>query len=91
MYDYGDDVEGVFLHELGHAAIGLNHPRWAGSKPDQRVMYVGDFDTSPVGFELTHLDADGQNPTLIADLWPGKTSSVPRGLVRFGDRQCARR
>ena len=44
VYDFGDDVEGVFLHELGHAAIGLNHPRWAGSNPDQRVMYVGDFD-----------------------------------------------
>lgn len=42
--NYGDDVEGLFLHELGHAAIGLNHPRWAGEDPDQRVMYVGDFD-----------------------------------------------
>jgi hypothetical protein len=42
-YLYGDDVEGLFLHELGHAAIGLNHPRWAGENPDQRVMYVGDW------------------------------------------------
>ncbi len=42
-FQYGDDVEGLFLHELGHAAIGLNHPKWAGEDPDQRVMYVGDF------------------------------------------------
>lgn len=42
VFRYGDDVEGVFLHELGHAAIGLNHPRWAGETPDQRMMYVGD-------------------------------------------------
>ncbi len=43
VYNYGDDVEGLFLHELGHAAIGLDHPRWAGDNPDQRVMYVGDW------------------------------------------------
>ncbi|MFO0790149.1 MAG: hypothetical protein U0805_11900 [Pirellulales bacterium] len=42
VYNFGDDVEGVFLHELGHAAIGLNHPRWAGEDPDRRMMYVGD-------------------------------------------------
>ncbi len=39
----GNDVENLFLHELGHAAIGLGHPPWAGESPDQRVMYVGDF------------------------------------------------
>ncbi len=42
-FNYGDDLEGLFLHELGHAAIGLNHPKWAGENPDQRVMYVGDW------------------------------------------------
>lgn len=42
VFRYGDDVEGVFLHELGHAAMGLHHPRWAGENPDQRMMYVGD-------------------------------------------------
>jgi hypothetical protein len=42
-FQYGDDLEGLFLHELGHAAIGLNHPRWAGENPDTRVMYVGDW------------------------------------------------
>lgn len=41
--NYGDDLEGLFLHELGHAAIGLNHPKWAGENPDRRLMYVGDF------------------------------------------------
>jgi hypothetical protein len=46
VFRYGDDVEGLFLHELGHAAIGLNHPRWAGETPDQRMMYVGD-NTAP--------------------------------------------
>jgi hypothetical protein len=44
VYHFGDDVEGLFLHELGHAAIGLNHPRWAGQNPDRRLMYVGDED-----------------------------------------------
>jgi hypothetical protein len=43
VYNFGDDVEGLFVHELGHAAIGLNHPRWAGETPDQRMMYTGDF------------------------------------------------
>ena len=42
VFNYGDDVEGLFTHELGHAAIGLNHPRWAGENPDQRMMYTGD-------------------------------------------------
>ncbi len=46
VFNFGDDVEGVFLHELGHAAIGLNHPRWAGDNPDRRVMYVGDNQAS---------------------------------------------
>lgn len=43
VFQYGDDLEGLILHELGHAAIGLNHPRWAGENPDTRVMYVGDW------------------------------------------------
>jgi hypothetical protein len=42
-YTFGNDVEELFLHELGHAAIGLGHPPWDGAVPDQRVMYVGDF------------------------------------------------
>jgi hypothetical protein len=46
-FNYGDDLEGLLLHELGHAAIGLNHPRWAGEDPDQRVMYVGDDPPAP--------------------------------------------
>lgn len=41
VYNYGDDLEGLFLHELGHAAIGLDHPGWDGENPDRRVMYVG--------------------------------------------------
>ncbi len=41
---FTNDLEGLMLHELGHAAIGLGHPAWDGvSNPDQRVMYVGDF------------------------------------------------
>jgi hypothetical protein len=33
VYDYGDDIEGLVLHELGHAAIGLNHPLvWSESR-----------------------------------------------------------
>jgi hypothetical protein len=43
VFEFGDDLEGIFLHELGHAAIGLNHPSWEGDDPDRRVMYVGDF------------------------------------------------
>lgn len=39
----GNDLEGLLLHELGHAALGLGHPPWAGENPDQRVMYVGDW------------------------------------------------
>jgi hypothetical protein len=42
VYNYGDDVQGLVTHELGHAAIGLHHPRWAGENPDRRMMYVGD-------------------------------------------------
>lgn len=46
----GNDLEGLFLHELGHAAIGLGHPGWDGEDPDQRVMYVGDFVTPGAPF-----------------------------------------
>jgi hypothetical protein len=53
VYNYGDDVEGVFLHELGHAAIGLNHPRWADENPDRRVMYVGDSTNASAPFCCT--------------------------------------
>jgi hypothetical protein len=41
---FGNDLEGLVLHELGHAAIGLGHPSWEGATPDQRVMYVGDYE-----------------------------------------------
>src|SRR5262249_29172598 len=34
---FGNDVEGLFLHELGHAAMGLGHP----SAGVGEVMYVG--------------------------------------------------
>jgi len=40
----GNDVENLFLHELGHAAIGLGHPDWVDEDPDQRVMYVTRYD-----------------------------------------------
>lgn len=40
---FTNELEGLVLHELGHAAIGLNHPRWDGEDPDRRVMYVGDL------------------------------------------------
>ena len=41
---FTNDLEGLMLHELGHAAIGLGHPDWDGvSNPDQRVMYVGQW------------------------------------------------
>lgn len=42
FFNFGDDLEGLFLHEVGHAAIGLAHPPWDGEDPDRRVMYVGD-------------------------------------------------
>ncbi|MEM8781375.1 MAG: matrixin family metalloprotease [Planctomycetota bacterium] len=42
FFNFGDDLEGLFLHEVGHA-IGLAHPPWEGDVPDRRVMYVGDF------------------------------------------------
>ncbi len=41
---YTNDLQGLILHELGHAAIGLGHPDWDGENPDQRVMYVGQWD-----------------------------------------------
>lgn len=44
MPAYTNDLEGLMLHELGHAAIGLGHPDWGGEDPDQRVMYVGQWD-----------------------------------------------
>jgi hypothetical protein len=61
VYTYGDDVQGLFLHELGHAAIGLNHPSWDGDDPDLRVMYVGDF---------SNPDAPFINGTLNHELHP---------------------
>jgi hypothetical protein len=41
---FGNDLEGLMAHELGHAAIGLGHPPWEGANPDQRLMYVGQWD-----------------------------------------------
>jgi hypothetical protein len=41
-YFYGNDVEELVLHELGHAAIGLAHPDPNDPKTDVlSVMYVG--------------------------------------------------
>ncbi len=41
-YFQGNDIEGLFLHELGHAAIGLGHPDPADAATDvNSVMYVG--------------------------------------------------
>jgi hypothetical protein len=54
--DFGDDVEGLFVHELGHAAIGLNHPRWAGEDPDRRMMYVGDDENEEAPFCCTAIN-----------------------------------
>jgi len=50
VFNFGDDLEGLLLHELGHAAMGLNHPPWDGEDPDQRVMYVGDFQNEDAPF-----------------------------------------
>jgi hypothetical protein len=50
VFNYGDDLEGLFLHELGHAAMGLDHPFWDGEDPDQRLMYVGDFQNPSAPF-----------------------------------------
>lgn len=47
---FGNDLEGLMLHELGHAAIGLGHPPWEGTRPDQRVMYVGDWQNPEAPF-----------------------------------------
>src|SRR5690606_16849247 len=44
MPPFTNDLEGLVLHELGHAAIGLGHPDWDGADPDQRVMYIGQWD-----------------------------------------------
>lgn len=50
MPAFTNDLEGLMLHELGHAAIGLGHPEWEGEDPDQRVMYVGDFNNPNAPF-----------------------------------------
>jgi hypothetical protein len=47
VYNFGDDLEGLLLHELGHAAMGLDHPGWDGENPDRRVMYTGDDPPAP--------------------------------------------
>lgn len=56
VYNFGDDLEGLLLHELGHAAIGLNHPTWDGEDPDRRVMYVGDFEDPDAPFCCTAIN-----------------------------------
>lgn len=47
---FGNDLEGLMLHELGHAAIGLGHPPWQGDVPDHRAMYVGDYANNQAPF-----------------------------------------
>jgi len=40
-YQYGNDLQELVLHELGHGAMGLWHPpAIQGQSVDQRVMYV---------------------------------------------------
>ncbi|MEX2172183.1 MAG: hypothetical protein WD851_22880 [Pirellulales bacterium] len=56
VFNFGDDLEGLFLHELGHAAIGLDHPRWDGEDPDRRLMYVGDFQNPNAPFCCTAIN-----------------------------------
>lgn len=58
FFNFGDDLEGLFLHELGHAAIGLAHPPWDGETPDHRVMYVGDFSNLDAPFCCTALNRE---------------------------------
>ncbi len=58
VFNFGDDLEGLFLHELGHAAIGLDHPPWDGENPDRRVMYVGDFAEPDAPFCCTALNRE---------------------------------
>jgi hypothetical protein len=50
MPAFTNDLEGLMLHELGHAAIGLGHPDWEGADPDQRVMYVGQWNNPNAPF-----------------------------------------
>jgi Dockerin type I domain len=62
-YQYGNDLQELVLHELGHGAIGLGHPpAIPGATVDQRVMYVGDFsvpNAAPCCQTLNHeLSAD---------------------------------
>jgi Dockerin type I domain len=62
-YQYGNDLQELVLHELGHGAIGLGHPPAVlGATVDQRVMYIGDFqaqNAAPCCLTLNHqLSAD---------------------------------
>jgi hypothetical protein len=50
MPAFTNDLEGLLVHELGHAAIGLGHPSWDNATPDQRVMYVGDWQNAEAPF-----------------------------------------
>ncbi|QDU91746.1 hypothetical protein Pla175_51770 [Pirellulimonas nuda] len=65
FYNFGDDLEGLFLHEVGHAAIGLDHPPWDGADPDRRVMYVGDYLNPSAPYCCTALNR-GLDPDDIA-------------------------
>ena len=63
-----NDLEGLFLHELGHAAIGLGHPSWDGETPDQRVMYVGDYEKPEAPFCCETINRE-LHPDDIAGAW----------------------
>jgi hypothetical protein len=56
VFNFGDDLEGLFLHELGHAAIGLDHPGWDEEDPDRRLMYVGDWSDPNAPFCCTAIN-----------------------------------
>ncbi|WP_211340238.1 ELWxxDGT repeat protein [Solirubrobacter pauli] len=49
-------------------------------------MELGSPDDSTLGTELYRLDETATRAELLADLEPGKTGSVPRGMTRAGDR-----
>jgi hypothetical protein len=52
---FGNDLENLFLHELGHAAIGLGHP----AEGPGEVMYVGAGCCDAINREPSPDDIDG--------------------------------
>ena len=86
--EFGNDLENLFLHELGHAAMGLGHPEEAPGE----VMYVGPGCCDAINRVPSPDDIAGAQTVYGASATPACDNGIDDdgdGLVDLADPGCA--